>query len=135
MAPIQEVATVHTTIIGSNVKVFELGAIAFGALAAFDVFTIDCDADYQVVGLTLDMGPGTYTGDDVTVAVGGDEYIRNVTLIEGGVDLLDSSSITAVSTDDVTVTFFITENNDEDIKNARVSILTSGTCTFVDTAG
>ena len=136
MAPIQEATTVHTTIIGSTVKVFELGAIAAGALAAFDVFTIDCNADYQVVGLTLDMGDGTYTGDDVSVAVGGDDYIRNVTLAKGGVDLLDTSSITAISTDDVTVTFFLdNDNGDEDIENARVSVVTSGSCTFVDTAG
>ena len=137
MAPIQEATTVHTTIISDlGAKVFELGAVAAGALAAFDVFTIDCNADYQIVGLTLDMADGTYTGDDVSVAVGGDDYIRNVTLVKGGVDLLDTSTITAVAADDVTVTFFLdTDDANEAIENARVSVVTSGSCTFVDTAG
>ena len=131
--PIDKAITVHTTIAANEVKIFELGAVAFGALAAFDVFTIDCTADYRVVGLVLDMGPGAYGGDDVTVAVGGDDYVRNVTLIEGGVDLLDTSSITAVSTDDVTITFTLADDTDETISNARVSVVTTGSCTFVDT--
>ena len=133
MAPIQEASTVHTTITDSAVIVVELGARTAGEFGVGDIFTIDCTAAYRVVGLNFDFGAGTFIGDSLAVAVGGDDIHKGLSLAIGGIDALHGSEISAVATDDVTITFTLTDNTDETISNARASIVTTGSCTFVDT--
>ena len=132
--PIDKAATVHTTIIASTVVVVELGVITTGNFGVGDIFTVACDADYRITGLNFDFSAGTFIGDSLAVAVGGDDLHSGLALAVGGIDALHGSHITAVAADDVTITFTLTDDNDEAIGNARASIVTSGACTFVDTA-
>jgi len=132
-APIEQASTVHTTILANSAQVDELGVIAPADLATAGTFTVTCTADYRVVGLSFDMGAGTYVGDTIAVTVGGDDYIGAIGLAAGAVDALDGSQIGSVSGDLTVVTFTITDDANEDIENARVSTVTSGTCTFTDT--
>jgi len=134
--PIDEAATVHTTITSDlAAKVFELGAISAGSLGAGEVFTIDCTAAYRVVGLNFDFtAAGTFVGDSLAVAVGGDMLHNGTSLAVGGIDALHGTSIASTAGDDVTIEITLgTDNGNEGIDNARASIVTSGTCTFVDT--
>ena len=133
-SPIEEASTVHTTILANQVQVVELGIITPGDMAAGVEYSIDCDAAYRVVGITFDLGAGDYIGaDEFDVTVGGDNYIDDIQMVEGAVELLDGSQIAAVATDDVLInTLFNIDDGTEDIENARASVITSGSCTFTD---
>ena len=135
--PIDKAATVHTTITSDlAAKVVELGAITTGNLGASDVFTINCSAASEIVGLNFDFDAGgSFAGDTLAVAVGGDDLHTGLSLAVGGIDALHGSAIASTSGDDVTITITLsTDDGDESIGNARASIITSGSCTFVDTA-
>ena len=119
-APIDEATAVHTTIVADLTTEIDNAVVAIAADAAqvtrnggdtdiddAETVTFSCTADYLIMGITLDMGPGTYGTDDVSVTIDGDEIATSVPLgsdLGGAVAIIDGAE--AATADTLTVLDF-----------------------------
>lgn len=119
-----------TAIIEANTgQVFESGPITSGTLTSGTLVTLDCDANYVIFGITLDMGPGTYTKDEIDVSIGGDDIATEIPLFtDSAVAVLDGDE--AANGDEDTVIEFILnpDSGSEDVQNIRFSVASTETC-------
>ena len=137
LMPIQEAGTVHTAIQATLVgKVAEAGPDI--ATVAGETFTLTCTADYTILGLTLDMGAGTYGGtDDFDITIGGDRVATEpvagtvaipVPLLANGFGGAEGG----LAAENLIITARAGDFGDanEDILKARATYLSTGTCTW-----
>ena len=139
-APIEKATAVHDTIIdtitiniaANSAKVF---TVADADLNNGDFITLDCNADYLLQGITLDVGPGTYLvggQDDFDVTIGGDDIATSIALIaDSAVAVLDGQEAADVNEDTILTFFLGNDDDDEDIEQLRISVVTSGDCSLL----
>jgi len=136
--PIEQATAVHTDIINTlTINIAANSAILLTATDPVvnnaDTITFDCDADYLLVGLTLDIGDALTGGDDfVVVTIDGDE-VANVDLGigNGAVAILDGLEAAATGTDTILTFTVVGDGADFVLDRIRVSIQTSGNCAFI----
>lgn len=128
--PVNKASTVHSMIQGTIIpKIFVAGPD--NNIENGETYTLSCNSDYAVVGLTLDLGAGTYTNDTFDVTIGGDDIITDSGMAEGAITLLDGVIEAARADEDLVIIATLSEDDgDENIEKARASIITTGTCTF-----
>ena len=135
--PIEQASTVHNTITSALVgKVVEGGPDA--STTSAETFTLTCTADYTLMGLTFDMGAGTYGGtDDFDVTIGGDRVSTDVIAgtVAVSIPLLangfgGSEGGLAAETTVVTARAGDFGDGNEDILKARATYLSTGTCSW-----
>ena len=140
-APIEKAVAVHITVIDAlelsipaliaenGAKVFESGAISTATLTDGTTVTLDCDADYLIQDVTLDVGPGATTAvDEADMAIGGDDISVEQDLISDGVTTMLDGNVGATAAEDTVITFSITDGGTESIDNIRFTAQTSGDC-------
>ena len=139
-APIDKATAVHNEIIdtlqvtipaaiaANSAKVFESGIIA--DLDTNDTITLDCDADYLIQDITLDIGIFQDDADEeVDFAIGGDDIATEIGLTsDSAVGILDGNVAADVDEDAVVTFIILTDNGSEDLQNARFTVQTSGDC-------
>ena len=132
--PVEQATTVHTTIQATTVpKVFTdnegAGADDFDV---GDIFTLDCTADYSVVGIAA-FATGTIADEDLTVTIGGTLVTDDagVALIDEGAIALITTGHAADDTEDTVITALAMSDEGDEEVDLRVSVITSGTCTLV----
>jgi len=122
--------TIPAAIAENAAKVFESGAISTATLTTGTFVTLDCDADYLIQDITIDVGPGaTDTDDEVDLAIDTDDIAVEQDLISNGVTPLLDGNVAADVDEDTVITFTIgTEAGTESIDNIRYTVQTSGDC-------
>jgi hypothetical protein len=128
--PIDKASTIHSMIRVTTVpEIFEAGPD--NDIENGETFTLSCNSDYALVGLTLDLGAGAYTNDMFDVTIGGDAIITGSTMLEGAITLLDGVIEAAKAEEDLVIVAILSvDDGNENIKKARASVITSGTCIF-----
>ena len=107
---------------------FESGPISSVTLDDDTLVTLDCDANYVIFGITLDMGPGDYTNDEIDVSIGGDDIASEIPLFtDSAVAVLDGSEA-ASADEDTVIDFIMTDNFNEDVQNIRFSVASTDVC-------
>jgi hypothetical protein len=128
--PVNKASTVHSMIQATIIpKIFVAGPD--NDIENGETYTLSCNSDYAVVGLTLDLGPGTYTDDMFDVTIGGDDIITGSGIAEGAITLLDGVIEAARADEDLLIIAALSvDDGDENIEKARASVITTGTCIF-----
>jgi len=130
--PVEQASTVHTTAAAYDVKIAE--SVADTDTETGETFTLTCTADYQLVGLTVDMGAGTYAGgatDSFGVTIGGDDIVNVAAafMVLGANTLIDNAEA-GIAAETVIITATSDNTGDEDIQKARASYVSTGTCSW-----
>ena len=138
--PVEQASTVHTTTALGSVEVLEL---TDAAPAAADTYTVACDGDAVVLGITLlAAAEGADAGDeDITITAGG-EAVAAIDDVDAGQNRVQQAldvavDITAIGLDggdDLVFTLAGTFAGDED-PTIKISLIRAGstTCTFTET--
>ena len=127
--PVEKATTVHTTAVIPFLQP-QLFIDVETDLNAADVFTLDCDAAYTVVGITAEI-LGTVTNEDLTVAIGGMDIIEPVVFAAAGGQLLTTGSHGSATVDDTTITAGAMQDDGNEVTEVAITVITSGACTFV----
>jgi hypothetical protein len=132
--PVEKATTVHTTISANQAKVFESDpGIAAGTLVDLES-TLDCDADYSVVGIAIDtLGAVDAADDSVDITIGGDDVITALGIEGPGGQIILEAAQSADAGEDTVVIFNGDDDADEDLTKIRFSVITSGDCDITHT--
>lgn len=139
--PIEKATAVHDNIINTlevtipaliaadGAKVFESGPISTATLTTGTTVTLDCDADYLVQDITIDVGPGVTDGnDEADLAIDGDDISVEQDLNSNGVTTLLDGNVGADVDENTVITFTLDDGNTESIDNIRFTVHTAGDC-------
>ena len=139
---VDRATTVHNTIIGSTSNIFTI-ELTDATPAAADIYTLNCDEDYAVIGITLDAAAeaGDGNDEDITITAGGED-VAAFDDVDAGANVLSvglggtslSQAIPADRDDDVVFTLAGSFAGDED-PTMKIAVLidNNGSCTFTET--
>jgi len=137
LMPIYQASTIHNTVGTTVVPVgLRLGNVDPAAFANGLAITIECNADYALLGLLFDGGAGTDSGTElIDINVGAFDVIEDFDAYNGDTNIELDLVIAAVDADDIVITWQIgggDDNADEDLEEVIATVISSApdTCSI-----
>ena len=137
LSPVEQASTSHITINTTAVPVgLQFGIVDPATFANGLIMTIECNADYALLGIIFDGGGGTDSGTElIDINVGGFDVIEDFDAYNGDTNIELDLVIAAVDADDIVITWQIggaDDNGDEDLQEVIATVISSApdTCSF-----
>ena len=137
LMPIYQASTIHSTVGTTTVPVqLLLGTVNPATFADGLTITIECNADYALLGLLFDGGQGTDDGTElIDINVGTFDVVENVDAYADNANTELDLVIAAVDADDIVITWQIgggDDNADEDLEEVIATVISSApdTCSI-----
>ena len=124
MMPVQKAATIHSS--GAGNIILEL---TDANVNAADVYTVNCDTNAQVVGITATLA-GTITDEDLIVASGGENVGATTVFAAAGGQALIGAAVALPAAELVTITEGPMTDAGDETAVIKVSVSGGSACTL-----